>query len=375
VKNKLQHSFLRLFRRETANGNYLAFVDGLRFIAVALVVLFHLCGYFEQAYSSAYSNTAFIVFKPLLKNGHRGVDLFFVLSAFILGYNALRYREIHQNTQPLAQFYSRRFYRIYPPFAIAMLLIFIGNVWIIPQFTFYELAPSFLSTLSYTNNAISHFYHLPELSDVTWTLEIEIQFYLLFPFLGILYSLPILPRRLIMFFSILLCVFVRQSISIPFATLFSFMPLFLAGLLFADFYYTKYAGFVTHPLLAFLAILSLFLLIILPDKNIIESTLFQYSYPYIILLFFGFSSQNSIMLYFLRQPLVCIVGGMCYSIYLLHATIISIFHKFIGEKLFFDSAPIDGILWLALNIICIILASTLFYYFMEKPFMSRKNRA
>lgn len=373
MPNKTEYSCLSLFERNAPKGTYLAFADGLRFIAVSLVVLAHLGGYFEQAYSSAYSNPALVILKPIFKNGHRGVDLFFVLSAFIIGYYALRHKETHQKNQPLAHFYHRRFYRIYPPFVIVMVLIFIGNVWLIPQYTFTELAPSLFSTLTYTYKILSHFKQLPELCNVTWTLEIEIQFYLLFPLLGLLYSRPPLQRRLIMFFGSLLFEFVHQTALIPFVTVFDYMPLFLAGLLFADLYHSKSRIFALNPSFGFSVILLLFLAIILPDTNVMESTFLRYAYPYIILFFFGLSSQNSILLRLLENSWVCIFGGMCYSIYLLHTTIISLFHKLIGEQTYFNNPPIDSVCWLGSNLILIILTSSIFYYFVEKPFMSKQR--
>ena len=72
--------------RITTSGNFIPEIDGLRFIAIISVVLFHLYGFISEKDSSVYSmdyNFDFIA--NFLKNGNFGVELFFVLSGFILG--------------------------------------------------------------------------------------------------------------------------------------------------------------------------------------------------------------------------------------------------------------------------------------------------
>ena len=65
------------FRRITTSGGYLAEVDGLRFVAIALVVVYHIIGYLG-------TSPPWAVFEWIRHYGRYGVHLFFAISGFIL---------------------------------------------------------------------------------------------------------------------------------------------------------------------------------------------------------------------------------------------------------------------------------------------------
>ena len=68
--------------RVTSSGAFIPEVDGLRFIAIGSVVLYHIHAYCLQHGAVVPSSTWF---SRLFINGQRGVQLFFVISGFILG--------------------------------------------------------------------------------------------------------------------------------------------------------------------------------------------------------------------------------------------------------------------------------------------------
>lgn len=72
--------------RETSSGRFIPEMDGLRFVAIAMVVLYHLNGYLR-------TKTTFYEHGPTMQRdwfcaaalvGFHGVELFFVISGFIL---------------------------------------------------------------------------------------------------------------------------------------------------------------------------------------------------------------------------------------------------------------------------------------------------
>ena len=72
-------------KRVIANGSFIPEIDGLRFIAITTVVVYHIIGFltiknknvFEQAFHNSF-------LARFASNGHYGVELFFVISGFIL---------------------------------------------------------------------------------------------------------------------------------------------------------------------------------------------------------------------------------------------------------------------------------------------------
>ena len=113
-----------------------------------MVVLFHLQPVFVSNFGDYQSSFVIDFIQLCLLNGGRGVDIFFVLSAFIIGNNEIRFKNQNGINQPVGLFYKKRFLRIYPPFLIAMILIFVVNVWVTHQFEFNELVPAFLTTIT-----------------------------------------------------------------------------------------------------------------------------------------------------------------------------------------------------------------------------------
>jgi exopolysaccharide production protein ExoZ len=141
-------------------------LDFLRGIAVLLVVSVHssqIVGNGDQA-----SNWAIPLSKNFLDFGARGVQIFFVLSAFGLA------KSYSLNSgKPIRSFYTRRFFRIYP-------------IWILAVFV-HALIEN--RTQVIFQNATFAFGWLrgnqdnPEIVGGSWTLFVEIIFYILFPLL------------------------------------------------------------------------------------------------------------------------------------------------------------------------------------------------
>ena len=93
------------------NSYHIARPDHLRFAAAAAVVLFH--SYITVLATSTRQDTAVI---PLIQQGHRGVQLFMVISGTILTLIAA------DDEIALAKFHLNRILRIYPPFVFVVTL-------------------------------------------------------------------------------------------------------------------------------------------------------------------------------------------------------------------------------------------------------------
>jgi peptidoglycan/LPS O-acetylase OafA/YrhL len=144
-------------------------LDTLRALAIVWVMLFHL-GWRLPA-----------ILGPIGRFGWMGVDLFFVLSGYLIGSQLLKPVRDGRRLS-LAQFYRRRAYRILPVFLVVLALYALWPAWreapgLSPLWQFLTFTENFF--VDYTNNqAFSH----------VWSLCVEEHFYLLLPLLVLVIS-------------------------------------------------------------------------------------------------------------------------------------------------------------------------------------------
>lgn len=158
----------------------LAFLDGWRAIAVALVVTSHVTGFRHDP----------LLLKQIarwLPVGEVGVLIFFFISGFVISRSALG--EIARTGDfSISAFYTRRFFRIIPPLALYLAVcLVLGGLGVV-RFRPGNALPAFL----YVCN-IGPVGNCEWLGGHTWSLAYEEQFYLLFPALLTLFLLRRAP--------------------------------------------------------------------------------------------------------------------------------------------------------------------------------------
>jgi peptidoglycan/LPS O-acetylase OafA/YrhL len=158
-------------------AHYLPGIDGLRAIAVLSVIIFHLD------------------FLHLLPGGFTGVDMFFVISGYVIT-RSLAERTHLSFTAYLLDFYRRRLLRILPALLVVMLVsfvvaaMFVPQVWLSNQNDQTGLAAILgLSNFTLAWQTSTYFSPRADLNPFlhTWSLGVEEQFYLLFPAIYFLY--------------------------------------------------------------------------------------------------------------------------------------------------------------------------------------------
>ena len=135
-------------------------LDGLRAIAIAAVVAFH---------SGA----------PLVGGGYLGVDLFFVLSGYLITTILRREYDLSGSIR-LARFYWRRAMRLYPTLLLVLLVFVLSAPFLwpdVPAIRYAAWAALYLSDYSRA------FLGEPIILSYTWSLSVEEHFYLLWPLL------------------------------------------------------------------------------------------------------------------------------------------------------------------------------------------------
>jgi peptidoglycan/LPS O-acetylase OafA/YrhL len=144
-------------------------LDGLRAIAVLLVIVVHFCpaGPVDTFYGS------------LVRSGHFGVEIFFVLSGFLITHLLIR-EEVSAGRIGLLAFYLRRALRILPPVLLYLGFLFVARLigWItVPD-------EDLIAGAFFYRNIVGH----DPLCGHLWSLAIEEQYYLLWPVLLLLVS-------------------------------------------------------------------------------------------------------------------------------------------------------------------------------------------
>lgn len=138
-----------------------ASLDGLRAIAILVVVWHHAHREIEGW--------------PVTSRGFLGVDLFFVISGFLIVTLILRERR-RTGAISLRGFYVRRFLRIFPPYYL-MLLIVGGTAALAPGTT----SSAILQDLPYALVYVSNLVPMQSLLAISWSLATEEQFYVVVP--------------------------------------------------------------------------------------------------------------------------------------------------------------------------------------------------
>lgn len=150
------------------SGHKIDAINGLRGLAALMVIYFH------SLFPVILNLTGF---DWIIRHGWMGVNLFFMLSGFVLYRPYYTGKRTFANRQDIWLFYRHRFLRLYPLFAFNLLvcLLFLEPVTV-------ERLHTFLITLSGLSG-FSQLHLLPPLNPVLWSLAVEIWFSLLFPFI------------------------------------------------------------------------------------------------------------------------------------------------------------------------------------------------
>ncbi len=196
-------------------------IDGLRGLAIFLVVIWHYF-YFGPApnhHSIGLLRNLYVSFERCIALGYTGVDLFFVLSGFLIGGILL---DNQKSPSYFRTFYIRRFYRIIPIYytwiACYIVLMALGGAFLYSRIrgTAGSISwPQIAATFLFIQNL--GFIRYLGLADfwfvVTWSLAVEEQFYLISPLLVRLFSRRVLYLLLglVVFFAPLLRIWVHHS--------------------------------------------------------------------------------------------------------------------------------------------------------------------
>lgn len=152
-----------------SHPKYRADIDGLRAIAVIAVVAFH-------------------AFPNWVTGGFIGVDIFFVISGYLI--SKIIFENLEKGTYNFFEFYTRRIIRIFPALIIVLVACFIFGWFVLLADEYKQLSKhiaasaSFISNIVFLNEA-GYFDNAADTKPLLhlWSLGIEEQFYIFWPLL------------------------------------------------------------------------------------------------------------------------------------------------------------------------------------------------
>jgi len=342
--------------------NYRPEIDGLRAIAVAAVILYH-------------SQIKILSYQPF-KGGFIGVDIFFVISGYLITSIILK-ELITTGTFSFKHFYERRIRRILPVLLFVMLVSLpFAWMYLIPS-NLINFTESILYSLGFSSNFYFHYtgqeyggragLFIPFLH--TWSLSVEEQYYILFPIISL-----IIFRYLRKYFSIILLIGFIASLGIaewgsrnyPSANFFFLharMWELLAGSILAYFEITLGHRGKNQTLNSILP--SIGLLLIVSSIFFFNDKMFHPSFytlsPIIgVCLVIWFSHKDELITKILSSKLFVGIGLISYSLYLWHYPVFA----FTRNSEFISDGDIVQKLLIGLIILFLSIVS---YFFVEKP--------
>lgn len=150
-------------------SEYRADIDGLRAIAVLSVVAFH-------------------AFPETFKGGFIGVDVFFVISGFLI--TSIIFENLEMGTFSFKEFYLRRIKRIFPALIVVLVSCFVFGWFALLPDEFKQLGKHIAGSTGFVQNLIlwsesGYFDNAAETKPLLhiWSLGVEEQFYFIWPFL------------------------------------------------------------------------------------------------------------------------------------------------------------------------------------------------
>ena len=343
-------------------------IDGLRAIAVGAVILYH-----AQITISGH--------QPF-KGGFIGVDIFFVISGYLITSIILK-ELVTTGSFSFTHFYERRIRRILPALLFVMLasLIF-AWLHLLPS-SFIDFSKSILFSLGFSSNFYFHYSGQQYGAESgllkpflhTWSLSVEEQYYVLFPIV-----LLIIFRYFKKYFIYTLIIgFVlslgtadwtsRNYPSISFYFIHTRMWELIAGSMLAYFEITnghRSQNRILNLILPFIGIILIGQSILFFNDEMFHPSFYTLSPVIGVCLIIWFSNKDEIITKILSTKLIVGIGLISYSLYLWHYPIFA----FVRISEFTQGSLLNKLL---LGIVTVIL-STFSYYFVERPSRNKNNK-
>lgn len=351
-------------------------LEGLRGLLALYVAIGHLFPLADSAIFQGWGSRspfAIRLLASLFAHGHLAVAAFIVVSGFCLQM-ALFGRSEKGEVGDLKAWYGRRAMRIAPPYYAALALS--GVVCALVTVRYADRAPWSLYAPVTFEAGLSHVLLVQNLSTewmykvngVLWSIAIEAQLYLLFPFL----QRPLLKGGRGWAIVVAALIAGILALLVPNGTklYFHFIPLFVAGMAGAHLAYRP--GRRKPPtdrfMLAFLVLTGLALASTRWGFAALAAGDVLFGAAIAALLTALALTEGGAIRALLTRPALVNLGTMSYSLYLIHQPLEQVWYDLRPE---WGSTETGGLVWGGLGLVPVVLVCAGFYWAFERPFLRR----
>ena len=334
---------------------YRAEIDGLRAIAVIPVILFH-AGF------------------ELFSGGYVGVDVFFVISGYLI--TTILIKDLENNSFSLVNFYERRARRILPALYFMIITSVIIGWFILTPYFYRDLFQTITATSFFMSNYLiylksGYFAAIADLKPFlhTWSLAVEEQYYVLFPILLFLFwrfgrIATVLLLITLLIFSFLYCLWaLDHRPNANFLLLPSRAWELLAGCLVAFFIQKK--GLLSNNFFATLGLVAIIVSVFMFDSSTPFPSYYTLVPVFGAIAIITFANGKTLVAQILRARIIVGLGLISYSLYLWHQPVFSFLkHLLFAKPTYFQSF---------VALVFIFLISLFSWQYVESPFRNKKK--
>jgi peptidoglycan/LPS O-acetylase OafA/YrhL len=232
--------------------------------------------------------------------------------------------------------------------------------------------PHFVASLFYVHNLVYH--QVSSINSVAWSLEVEVQFYILMPLFALFFRIPgRLLRRGAMLAVIVLAVSLQSwlipNVFVIDLTLAGQIQHFFVGILLADIFLLDWSEQpISEPIWDLLVVAAI---VVFFGSHAISPVCYRLALPAVTFMLMFATFRGAFWRRALRITMISLVGGMCYSIYLLHQPIISMIGRRTLGLTFGHSFALNVLVQFPIWAAVTLLICVIFFVLVERPCMDK----
>jgi peptidoglycan/LPS O-acetylase OafA/YrhL len=257
--------------------------------------------------------------------------------------------------------------RLEPPYIFVMIFC-ATTAFVYYHQTLSYVIPHLLASVFYVHNLA--YRATSSIDAVAWSLEVEIQFYILAPLISLLFLIRRSWIRRTIFLILIGLIGTIQmeykiGATVASLTIVFYIQYFLAGLLLTDLYLTEAPRTQTHWLWDVVSLCG-WPFIFLVSRDFLW---YQAIMPFLMMLLYVAAFKGILFRKFFSNLWIATIGGMCYSIYLWHFFTIGVFFKATRHLIIFNDFLLNFLVQIVALGIPIAVVSVLAFVLIERPCM------